>query len=93
MSLVHYLSIYTISLFWAVCALVLRSLPEYFLLIFYLATAACSYLMLRYLAQRKEHFNFLQRDDRNGIRSSSTYRMLSEYSDCLLVVVKVVDYG
>ena len=82
--------IYTISLFWAVCALVLRSLPEYVLLIFYLATAASSYLLLRYLAQRKDQFTFLQRDDRTGIRSSSTYQRLSGYSDYLLGGIKIL---
>jgi UDP-GlcNAc:undecaprenyl-phosphate GlcNAc-1-phosphate transferase len=82
--------IYTISLFWAVCALVLRSLPEYLLLFFYLTTALCSYLLLRYLAQRKEQFNFLRRDDSTGIRSSTTYQMLSGYSDYLLTGVKLL---
>ena len=82
--------IYAISLFWAVCALLLRNLPEYLLLFFYLATAVCSYLLLRSLAQKKERFSFLERDDRTGIRSSSTYQMLSGYSEYLLIGIKLL---
>ena len=82
--------IYTISLFWAVCALLLRNSPEYVLLFFYLATAFGSYFLLRFLAQKKERFSFLERDDRTGIRSSSTYQMLSGYSDYLLTGIKLL---
>ncbi len=82
--------IYAISLFWAVCALLLRNSPEYVLLFFYLATAIGSYFLLRSLAQRKERFSFLERDDGTGIRSSSTYQMLSGYSDYLLIGIKLL---
>jgi len=82
--------IYTISLFWAICALLLRNSPEYVLLLFYLATALGSYFLLRSLVQKKERFSFLERDDRTGIRSSSTYQMLSGYSDYLLIGIKLL---
>ncbi len=82
--------IYAVSLFFAVCALVLRNLPEYILLLFYLTMTVGSYICLRYLSHRKERFSFLKRDDRLGIRNSSTYRALCSYSDYLLIGIKLL---
>lgn len=80
--------IYAISLFWACSALLLRHLPEYLLLFFYLGTALSSYLGLRYLLHHREKFPILLRDAQSGIRVSKTYGKICDFVDSFLPAIK-----
>jgi UDP-GlcNAc:undecaprenyl-phosphate GlcNAc-1-phosphate transferase len=82
--------IYGISLFLACCALLLRGLPEYLLLLIYLVAAISSYLFLRYVMQNREKFPFLRGDSTSAVRSTTTYRKLIDLSDKLLLGIKVL---
>jgi len=82
--------IYGISLLWACCALLLRSLPEYLLLSIYLGTTLCSYLALRYVMLNSEKFPLLKKDSASEMRSTATYRKLSEFCDKLLLGIRVL---
>ena len=79
--------IYGISLFWAVCALLLRGLAEYKLLVFYLATAISCYLALRLLLTRHTAM-VTNPSNRFDLRNSQFYNHLSERSQVLLVGIK-----
>ncbi len=80
--------IYGISLLWACCALLLRDLPEYLLLLLYLSTAISSYLSLRYVMENREKFSFLKKDSTTEVRGTVTYQKLSLLSDKLLIVIQ-----
>ncbi|PLX86896.1 MAG: hypothetical protein C0614_03420 [Desulfuromonas sp.] len=79
--------IYGISLFWAVCALLLRGLAEYQLLVFYLVTAVSCYLALRLLLTRHTAM-VTNPSNRFDLRSSRFYGYLYERSHLLMVGIK-----
>jgi UDP-GlcNAc:undecaprenyl-phosphate GlcNAc-1-phosphate transferase len=70
--------IYSLTFFWICSALLLRSAPEYLLLLFLLVSAALFYLGLRYVLRHQERFAFLKRDTMGGIRSSVTYLRMAD---------------
>jgi len=80
--------IYGISLFWACTALLLRNLPEYLLLFIYLVTAIPGYLLLRHVMNNRERFSLLKSDSSDALRSTTTYRKLSDLSDRLFPWLK-----
>lgn len=75
------LVIYSVSLFWASSALLLRDFPEYVLLVFLVGTAACFYLLLRFLIRRRERFAFLGHDSEGGIRDSALFNRCANLVD------------
>jgi UDP-GlcNAc:undecaprenyl-phosphate GlcNAc-1-phosphate transferase len=85
--------IYTVSLFWASCALLLRHSPEYLLLLFYGVTAISSYLSLRYVLRNREKFPLLQKDASTGLRSSVTYHKICDLTDKFIPFIKFFMLG
>ncbi len=79
--------IYGISVFWGCSAILMRSLPEYLLLIFYLTTALTFYLLLRHLLQHPERYTFLRRDSDTEVRHSKTYEWLSALAEKLMPIM------
>ncbi len=75
--------IYSLVLFWIVSALLLRSTPDYFLLLYLLVSASLFYLTLRYLLRHPDQFKFLQRDKPGSIRLSVRYQRVVKAVDRL----------
>ncbi len=73
--------IYSLSLFWSCSALLMRTQPEYFLLLFLVGTASIFYFGLRHVLNNPEQFPFCARDAKSGIRSSVTYLRVAELVD------------
>jgi UDP-GlcNAc:undecaprenyl-phosphate/decaprenyl-phosphate GlcNAc-1-phosphate transferase len=76
--------IYSISLFWALASLLLQRLPEYLLLLLFLAVTSSFYLILRHVLHHPERFPILNRDSSGGLRHSETYARFAAVGDRLL---------
>ncbi len=76
--------IYTLTFFWACSALLLRTAPDYFLLLYLLSTATLFYLGLRYMLRNREKFAFLNRDTAGSLRSSVTYQRIADLVDLVV---------
>ncbi|MDT8441718.1 MAG: MraY family glycosyltransferase [Desulfuromonadales bacterium] len=81
--------IYGMSLFWAICALLLRGLPEYVLLLCYLLTAGGGYLLLRVLLAARRRQRAGARDS-VALRDMPLYRTLCEHAQRLLLPVRLL---
>ena len=76
--------IYGISLFWAVASLLLRDLPEYLLLLIFLAVTGAFYLSLRHVLRHPQQFPILKKDSSGGLRNSELYARFADFGDRLL---------
>jgi UDP-GlcNAc:undecaprenyl-phosphate GlcNAc-1-phosphate transferase len=85
--------IYGISAIWACLAIVLRSAPEYLLLILYLLSFLCFYIVLRQMLHHPNRFRFLRRDTNIEIRSSVTYQRISQKVETLVSAIKYLLAG
>lgn len=72
--------IYSISLFWAVFAVVFRHLPGWLLMLCFLLTSAAAYTGLRYVLNHPARFVWLRRDSSQGLRDSVGYQRLAGMS-------------
>lgn len=84
------LVIYSLSLFWACGALLLREQPEYHLLLFLGVTATIFYLLLRHLMMHRERYAFLRRDMEGPIRTTQTFNRCADLIDRALSLLPVV---
>lgn len=73
--------IYSVSLFWACSALLLRKLPEYALLAFLVVTACAFYLLLRHLLNNRERYAFFRLDAAGPLRSSALFARCADSLD------------
>ena len=70
--------IYSLTFFWVCSALLLRSAPDYILLLFMLVSASLFYFGQRYVLRHPERFTFLTKDTPGGLRSSVTYQRMAD---------------
>lgn len=87
------LVIYTGSLFWACSALLLHKLPEYALLVFLLATAVGSYLLLRHLLHHPDRYPLLRADSGRTLRASATFARCAALADRLIPMLSALLAG
>ena len=79
--------IYGISLFWALASLLLHRLPEYLLLLLFLAATGAFYLALRHVLRHPQRFPILKKDSAGGLRHSEMYARLAAFGDRLVPVL------
>ena len=85
--------IYGISAFWACLAIVMRSAPEYLLLLLYLLSFLIFYLAMRRMLRTPDRFPYFRRDANIEIRSSVTYLRICRKVDTLVPVIKYLLAG
>lgn len=71
------ITIYALSVFWAVMAVVFRHLPGWQLLLGFVVISMVFYLVLRHVLNHPERYAWLRRDSSRGLRESVGYQHLS----------------
>lgn len=86
--------IYSISLFWALVAILAHAWPEYLLLFSYLIISMVSYGLLRYLINHRQQYPFMSKDSVAGLRLTNSYGRLTARIDSLspLLLILLLTY-
>jgi UDP-GlcNAc:undecaprenyl-phosphate GlcNAc-1-phosphate transferase len=72
------ITIYGISIFWAIFSVLFSRTPEYLSLFVFLVFSALFYALLRHVLNHRERYTFLAKDSTRGIRESGAYHYLAE---------------
>lgn len=82
------LIIYSLSLFWAVVALVFHEAPEYLLLGSYLGLTLLNYIGLRHVLRHQERFRFLANDGESSLQQTRIFQQLRRLGDRMVFALK-----
>jgi UDP-GlcNAc:undecaprenyl-phosphate GlcNAc-1-phosphate transferase len=82
--------IYTLSLFWAVSALLLRTFPDFLLFLYLGGSALVFYILLRHLHTNRDHYHFFQRDTQRSLRSGTLFQHVAAAVDQTMPLLGVM---